>query len=129
VGTELVAHHHAGDHAHAEGHGEDLQPEAVQIVVDLAPGLQPQALEHGQVTGQADADGGEDDVEGDGEGELQAPQLQCIEAEHDGPLRKLIWINIPSSRTSVVVGGLSHWAICRSDRRASSAGYLVAFST
>jgi len=38
VGAELVRHHDAGDDAHAEGDGEDLQPVIEEVDEDLAAG-------------------------------------------------------------------------------------------
>ncbi|MCY1420364.1 hypothetical protein D9M71_359800 [compost metagenome] len=83
VGAELVGHHQAGDHAHAEVDREDLRPEVVEVAVDLLVGLQPQPFEHGQVAGQADGDGGEDDVEGHGKGELDPSQVERLQSGHD----------------------------------------------
>ncbi len=82
VGAELVRHDDARDHAHAEVHREDLQPEVVEVPVDLLLRLQPQRLEYGEVAGQADGDGREDDVEGNGERELHTCQLECFQSEH-----------------------------------------------
>ena len=76
VGAELVGEHDAGDHAHGEVHGEDLQPVAEQVEVRLPPGPQPQPLEHRQVARQPDGEGGKEEVEGDGEGELEARQVK-----------------------------------------------------
>ena len=38
VGAELVGHDDAGDDAHAEGDGEDRQPELVELAVDRVAG-------------------------------------------------------------------------------------------
>ncbi|MNN26478.1 hypothetical protein D3C81_1399830 [compost metagenome] len=75
VGAELVGHDQAGHHAHAKVDGEDLRPEVVEVAVDLLIRSQPQAFKHGQVTGKADGDGGEQDMEGNGEGELDSSQV------------------------------------------------------
>jgi hypothetical protein len=78
VGAELVAHHHAGDDAHAKANGEGLQPEAVEVVEGVAPGLQPQRLEHREVAREADRQRRKNDVKSDGESELQARQQHRI---------------------------------------------------
>jgi hypothetical protein len=78
VGTELIGHDQAGDHAHAEVHGENLRPEVIQIAVRLVMGLQPQAFEHRQKTGQADGDGGKQNVERDGKCELHSGEIQGL---------------------------------------------------
>ena len=41
-------------------------------------GFQPQAFEHRQVTRQADGDGREQDVERDGERELNSGEIECL---------------------------------------------------
>jgi len=79
VGAELVGHDDAADHAHAKGDGEHLQPEVVEVQVGLLPRLQPAGLEHRQIARQPDRQRREDDVEGNGEAELDPCQQQCIE--------------------------------------------------
>ena len=87
VGAELVAHDDAGDDAHAEGDGEDLLPVVEEVEVDLSRRPQPQRLEHGEIAGEPDREGREDDVERDGEGELHPGQHDRIPSfEHDAPL-------------------------------------------
>ena len=83
VGAELVAHDDAGNDAHAEGDGEDLLPVIEQVEEQRAPGPQPQALEHGEVARQPDREGREDDVEADGERELDARQQHRVEQVHE----------------------------------------------
>ncbi len=75
VGAELVRHDDSRHHTHAEIDREYLQPEVVQVAIDLLPGLQPEPLEHGEKAGEPDGDRREDDVKGDGESELDARQL------------------------------------------------------
>ena len=79
VGAELVAHHDARHDAHAERHCEDLLPVIEQVEEDDAAGEQPEALQHGEVAGQPDRDGREDDVKADRESELQARECQCVD--------------------------------------------------
>ena len=76
VGAELVGHDDSGDDAHREGQGEDLQPVSEQVEIGLLAGLQPKPLEHGEIGGQADREGREDEVERDRERELGAGEDQ-----------------------------------------------------
>ena len=78
IGAELVGEHHAGDDAHAEGHGEDLGPMLGDVEIDGFAGLQPQRLEHDEPGGKPDGEGRKEDVEGDGEGELDAREEKRI---------------------------------------------------
>ena len=83
VGAELVGHHDARHHAHAEGDREDLQPVIEQIDEDLAPGPQPQRLQHREIAGEPDREGGKHDVKRHREGELRPRQYYGIPAfEH-----------------------------------------------
>ena len=85
VGAELVGHDDARDHAHGEHQREDLDPVAEQVHVVGAPGLQPQAFEHRQVAGQADRDGGKQEVKAHRERKLDARQQKCVgQVEHQG---------------------------------------------
>ena len=59
-----------------EGDGEDLQPVAEQVEIDRAPGPEPQPLEHREIAREPDREGGKDEVEGDGEGELHPGEEQ-----------------------------------------------------
>ncbi|MNM99480.1 hypothetical protein D3C81_1120410 [compost metagenome] len=78
VGTELIGHDQAGNHAHAEVDGKDLRPEMVEVTVGVVMGFQPQAFEYRQVTRQADGDGRKQDVERDGERELNSGEIKCL---------------------------------------------------
>ena len=78
VGAELVGHHDARHHAHAEGHGEDLQPVIEEIEVHLAPGQEPARLENGEIARKPDGKGGKDDVERHREGKLRPGQIHRI---------------------------------------------------
>ncbi|MNG14322.1 hypothetical protein D3C84_980650 [compost metagenome] len=78
VGTELIGHDQSGDDPHAEVDGKDLRPEVVQVTVGVVVGFQPQTFEHRQVTRQADGDGREQDVERDGERELNSGEIKCL---------------------------------------------------
>ena len=82
VGAELVGHDDSGDDAHAEGDGEDRQPELVELAVDRVAGGEPEALQHGKVAGEPDGEGREQEVEGDDEGELEARQHDRIQPLH-----------------------------------------------
>jgi len=62
VGAELVSHDEAGNDAHAEIDGENLRPEVVQVAVHAILRAQPRRLQYRQVTGQADGDGGKNNV-------------------------------------------------------------------
>ncbi|SCM73941.1 hypothetical protein KL86PLE_130024 [uncultured Pleomorphomonas sp.] len=79
VGAELVGHDDARHDAHAEGDGEDRLPELEQLLVDLPLGDQPQRVEHEEIARQADGEGRQDDMEGNGEGELQSGEQQGIQ--------------------------------------------------
>ena len=78
VGAELIGHDQPGDHAHAEVDGKDLRPEMVKVTVGVVMGFQPQAFEHRKVTRQTDGDGREQDVERDGERELNSGEIECL---------------------------------------------------
>ena len=78
VRAELVAHHHAGDDAHAEAEGEDLDPEHIEVAEHLAAGGKPEPLQHREEAGQADGEARKDDVECNREGELQPCQKLCF---------------------------------------------------
>src|SRR5580700_6243436 len=80
---EFKGEHNASDHADTERHGEDAEPEAVDLQVDVVPGLQPQSFHHGKEHRQADGRGREDDVETHCEGELHASDHRSIQV-HDG---------------------------------------------
>ena len=82
IGAELVGHDQPGDHAHAEVDRKNLRPEVVQVAVHLLPRFQPQPFQYGQVTGQADGDGREDDVERDGECELDSGEIESLQSKH-----------------------------------------------
>jgi hypothetical protein len=86
VGAELVGHHDARHHAHAEADREDLQPVIEEIEEDLTPGDQPARLEHRKIGGKADGEGGKDDVKRHREGKLRAGQRDRIKTiEHRAP--------------------------------------------
>lgn len=74
VGAELVGHHQARHHAHAEVDGEHLAPEMVQIAIHRIARAQPASFEHGEIARQADGDGRKDDVKGNRESELNPGQ-------------------------------------------------------
>src|SRR5581483_2037304 len=82
VRAEVVGQDDAGDHVHAEGYGEDLGPLLGDAEIDVLAGLEPQRLEHDEPGGKADGEGRKEDVEGDGEGELDAGKEERIELWH-----------------------------------------------
>ena len=83
VGAELVGHHDAGHHAHAEGDGEDLQPIIEQVDEDLASGPQPERFQHREIAGKPDREGRKHDVKRHRECELRPGQHHGIPAlEH-----------------------------------------------
>src|SRR6202041_3277458 len=78
VGAELVGHHDAGDDAHAETDCENLRPEVKEFAINQLARSQPQALEHGEITREPDADRGEDDMGRNRERELQPREYQDV---------------------------------------------------
>src|SRR5258708_8915684 len=78
VCAELVAHHDTGDDAHAETDCENLRPEEKEFAINQLAGSQPQALEHGAIVRESDADRGKDDVGRDRERELQPREYQNV---------------------------------------------------
>jgi hypothetical protein len=85
VGAELVGHHHAGHHAHAEGDGEDLQPVIEQIDEDLAAGPQPQRFKHREIAGKPDRERRKHDVERHRERELRPGQHHGVPTFEHAP--------------------------------------------
>ena len=77
VRAELERHHDAGDDAEPEGDAENLEPELEDDAIRRPPGREMQRLENGQPRRQSDRERWKDDVERDGEGELQPRQQQC----------------------------------------------------
>ncbi len=51
VGAELVGEHHTGNHPHAEGHGKNLDPHTIDLLVKGVAGFKPAPLHHGQPAG------------------------------------------------------------------------------
>jgi hypothetical protein len=74
----LKGHDHPGNHPHAEGDGEYLDPHPVDFGVHRLARLEPAPFQHGQPAGQTDGKCREKDVKGDGEGELNACQQTGI---------------------------------------------------
>ena len=101
VGAELVAHHDAGDDAHGEGDGEDLEPVFEQVEIELLARPEPQPFEHHQIARQPDRESRENEVEAHREGELDPGEQQRVKAVEHGPfpyaLRRII-----SSRESAL---------------------------
>jgi hypothetical protein len=85
VGAELVGHHDARHHAHAEHHRKNLQPVVEQVDEDFAPRRQPEPLQHRKVARKSDREGRKNDVKRHREGELRPGQPHGIPAlEHRG---------------------------------------------
>src|SRR4029453_2522319 len=82
IGAELVGEHDARHHAHAERYGEDLRPVLGDAEIDVLAGPEPQRLEHDEPGGKADGERRKEDVEGDGERELDARQKKRVELWH-----------------------------------------------
>jgi hypothetical protein len=78
VGADLEAHHDAAHHAHAERHGEDLQPEEIQVLPHRVARAQPAVLQEGQPARQPDRERREQDMETDDEAELDSRQKQGV---------------------------------------------------
>src|SRR5262249_4518158 len=79
IRPELVGEHDARDHAHCEGDSENLGPEAGERTETLLATdriTQQECRDEGR---QADGEGGENNVEGDGECELQPGQQDSVE--------------------------------------------------
>ena len=76
VRAELERHDDAGNHAEPERDAENLEPEFEDHSVGGAPGREMQRLQHGEPHRQPDREGRKDDVERDGERELQSRQEQ-----------------------------------------------------
>ncbi len=74
VGAELERHHDAGDHAHAERHCKDLQPEIEDAPVERVAGDEPRAFDRRQPRRQPDRECREDDVKADDESKLEPRQ-------------------------------------------------------
>ena len=85
VGAELEGHDDPGDHAHAERHREDLEPEIEDAPVERIAGDEPHALDRRQPRRQPDREGRKDDVEADHEAELDARQEDRIEVHGSVP--------------------------------------------
>ncbi len=83
VRPELVGQGDPGDHPHCKGHGEDLRPEPGQPVVVVLAGPTPKHQQRGDERRQADGEGRENDVEADGERELQPRQHHSVRIHGD----------------------------------------------
>src|SRR5262249_53717496 len=79
IGAELERHHHARHHAHAEGDGEQAQPEAGNAKIDVLAGEEIEAFQQGDVGGDADGESGQQYVPGDYPAELKTRQDHGIE--------------------------------------------------
>ncbi len=80
VGAELERHDDARHDAHAERHGENLDPEGRDAEIDLAPGREMQALEDGDERGKPDREGRQQEMPRDDPGELEPRQQKRIES-------------------------------------------------
>ena len=77
VCPELVGHHDTGNDAHGEHDGKYLEPVPIEIGVDALVGLQPKGFQHREIARDADGEGGEQEMEADGEGKLYPRQIDC----------------------------------------------------
>jgi hypothetical protein len=80
VRAELVGHDDPGHDTHREGDREDLEPILEQGEIRVAAGAQPERLEHGEIARQPDREGGEDEVEGNRERELDSREREGVQA-------------------------------------------------
>ena len=88
VGSELVGHDDAGDDAHGEGHGEYLHPVMEEADIAFLAGDVVQPVQNGEIAGEPDGEGGEDEMEAHREGELKTCQECRVPAlKHDDLLR------------------------------------------
>src|ERR1700761_133739 len=78
VGAKLKRHHDPGDHTHAEGNGEDAQPETRQAGKDRTPGKSVGAFQKRDKGCQPDRKGRQQDVPADHPGKLEARQQHRI---------------------------------------------------
>ena len=106
VGAELVAQHDAGHDAHRERHREDPGPEPHDPVIALLAGAQPKHPERRDIGRQPDREGRKNDVERDGEGELQARQQDGIEV-HRVVLREAPGCDAPAPCLGNAIGTLT----------------------
>ena len=84
VGAELEGHDDPRDHAHAERHRKDLEPEVEDSAIERIAGEKPHAFDRRQPRRQAHGESREDDVEADDERELDARQKDWVEF-HSAP--------------------------------------------
>jgi hypothetical protein len=87
VRAALVGHRNPRHDPHREGDGEDLRPEAREPMEVLLPGEPPAHEKRSDEGRQSDGEGREDDVETDGEGELDPCQQFRIDF-HGMPPRR-----------------------------------------
>ncbi|MNC86220.1 hypothetical protein D3C83_18600 [compost metagenome] len=72
IRAELERHDDARHDPHAEGHGEDPDPERRDAQIRLASGPQEEPFQHRDVGGEADREGRQQKMECDEKGELNA---------------------------------------------------------
>ena len=75
VCAELIGHDDTGHDAHGEDDCENLEPVAVEIGVYAVIGFQPQAFQDREIAGDANGEGGEQEMEADGERKLRPRQI------------------------------------------------------
>src|SRR5262249_49808442 len=109
----LVGERDAGDNAHREGHGENLRPETREAMEVLAAGAFPQHEQGSDVRGQADGKGRKDDVEADGERELEAGEQPRRGGHLIGPDGRRCALEGPGARPhSTEAPEPGSWALC-----------------
>jgi hypothetical protein len=72
IGADLIRDHHAGHDTHGKAEREEVNPEAQQVAIDGAAGLQPEGVEKNDERRDADAVGRPEDVITDGQRKLDA---------------------------------------------------------
>ncbi len=72
VAAELVGHHQARHHSHAEYDRKDLEPVLEEIEIGLTTSGEPESFENREVAGESNRDGRKHDVKSHREGELGA---------------------------------------------------------
>ena len=87
ISAELERHDDAADHAHPKR--KDLEPEVEHAPVDRVAGRQPHSFDRSQPGGEADCEGGKDNVEADNEGKLDTRQKNGIKFHPQAPRGKV----------------------------------------
>jgi hypothetical protein len=97
VGAELELHDDAGRDPDHKGHGEQAEPEVGGAAIDVPAGAPARGLQQGNEQRQPDGDGREQEVEHDGQRELQPRQPDYV---HGTSMRTMA---PPSARPFAIV--------------------------